>query len=108
MKKSRLASFKRQLRSLDMFAIPITLTFKGKDRFRSMWGGLVTTLIVLFFLAVIAFRLYDLIMLNQTQLRRSTIVASGTTVVPPVSLSSSNTIAFMISDQYGNTSIDNP
>jgi hypothetical protein len=61
-KKSTLRGF---VKGLDIFAKPIQLTYKGREKFKSFFGGFLSMIIFLFLLSVFLYKLRDMILRNQ-------------------------------------------
>lgn len=58
--------------------------------------------VVLFFISVFAYKLADMFMRNQTQIKKNTLVNVSNTYTPPENLSAKNiSIAFLVSDYFG-------
>ena len=100
---------KKWIRKLDMYGRPVTMTYKGKDKFRSILGGFTSMLILACILSFFLYKLRDLILRDQTSIKKNTLVSISNTYSPPSSLSEKNiTIAFMLSDYFGDASLDDP
>ena len=54
------------LKTFDIYAKPITMTYKGKEKFRSKFGGLVSLILLLFIISIFAYKFRDMINRNQT------------------------------------------
>lgn len=53
--------FKSTVRNLDLFAVPVSLTYKGKTKFNTLCGGFFSLLIILVFVAYAGLDMYTLI-----------------------------------------------
>lgn len=97
-KSKRISNF---LKNIDIYAKPIQLTYMGKDKFSSSCGGLLSLSVMVFILSAFGYSLKDLILRNQTQIQKNTIVAQSNSYSPPEVISEKNiTFAFMLSDFY--------
>jgi hypothetical protein len=64
---------------------------------------------MVFILSALSYSLRDLILRNQTQIQKNTIVAQSNSYSPPEIISDKNiTFAFMLSDFYATKSYDDP
>jgi hypothetical protein len=73
----------------------------GRDKFSSSCGGLLSLSVMVFILSAFGYSLKDLILRNQTQIQKNTIVAQSNSYSPPEVISDKNiTFAFMLSDFY--------
>jgi len=45
----------------DIYAKPITMTYRGKEKFRSVFGGLISLIILLFIASIFGYKLRDMI-----------------------------------------------
>lgn len=52
------------VKNLDIYAKPITLTYRGKEKFRSKFGGFISLAILVFIVLIFAYRLR--VMINRT------------------------------------------
>ena len=52
----------KKVRDLDMFAVPVSLTYQGKTKFGTLCGGFFSLFIILTFLAYAVITLQDLIL----------------------------------------------
>lgn len=110
-RKSSLPSGKisRWLRNFDVYGKPVTMTYRGKDKFQTTCGGVISLIVLLFILSVFSYKLRDLVLRNHTQVKKNTLVSISNSYTPPENLSAKNiTIAFMLSDFYGSGSFDDP
>ena len=55
---------KNFLRSSDIYAKPVLLTYKGHEQFKSTFGGAVSLTVVLFILSVFGYKLGNMFMRN--------------------------------------------
>lgn len=51
----------RWLRNLDVYGKPVTMTYRGKDKFKTTFGGVVSLILLLFIVSVFLYKLRDLI-----------------------------------------------
>ena len=106
MTKSKLLAW---LESLDLYGRPVTLSFRGKDKFRTLFGGIVSFLLLSLILSVFIYKLMDMLQRSQTQIKKNTLVSISNSYTQPEVISEKNiTIAFMLSDFYGDGSFDDP
>ena len=72
-----------KVRSLDLFAVPVSLTYKGKTRFSTLCGGFFSLIIILGFLAYSVMTLHELIVhpVLKSNAERVYFSASGNTDV---------------------------
>jgi inner membrane protein involved in colicin E2 resistance len=74
-----------------------------------LFGGLVSLVLLILILVVFFFKINDVINFNQTQIKKNTLVAISNSLTPPQNLSAKNiTMAFMLSDFYGENVLDDP
>ena len=45
----------------DIYAKPITMTYRGKEKFRSVFGGLISMIILIFIASIFGYKLRDMI-----------------------------------------------
>lgn len=97
------------IKNLDIYARPVNMTYRGKDKFYSFFGGLVSALVLLLILAVFLYKLNDVFHFNQTTIKKNTLVTMSNTLTPQENLSAKNiTIAFMLSDFFADNEMDDP
>eukprot|EP00347_Sterkiella_histriomuscorum_P017061 403350812 len=100
---------KQLLREVDIYAKPVQLTYKGSEKFKSTFGGVVSLGVVMFFMSVFIYKLNDLFLRNQTQIKKNTLVSISNQYSPPEVISNKNiTFAFMVSDFFGEGDYDDP
>ena len=97
------------MKNIDIYAKPIQLTYQGKEKFSSSCGGALSLTVMVFIMSAFAYSLRDLVLRNQTQIQKNTIVAQSNSYSPPEVISEKNiTFAFMLSDFYATKQYDNP
>eukprot|EP00347_Sterkiella_histriomuscorum_P020002 403339471 len=107
--KKKKKGCRKFIKNLDIFAKPIQLTFRGKDKFQSFMGGFLSLLVFLFIFSIFIYKLRDMILRNQAQIKKNTLVSISNSWTPPEDISSKNiSFAFKLSDFYGNNIQDNP
>lgn len=90
---------KGMLKSIDIYAKPIQLTYQGREKFRSICGGMLSMMVILFIGSLFAYNLRDLINRSKTQIKKNTIVQQTNSFSPPENLSAKNiTVAFKLAD----------
>ena len=62
------------LKALDIYAKPITMTYKGKEKFRSKFGGFLSMLILIFIMLVFAYKLREMILRTKSQVKKNTLI----------------------------------
>ncbi|TNV86976.1 hypothetical protein FGO68_gene3969 [Halteria grandinella] len=106
---SKIRRFKSLVKDLDIYARPVNMTFRGRDKFYSLFGGIVSIILLILITVVFFFKLNDVINFNRTQIKKNTLVSISNSYTPPQSLSEKNiTIAFMLSDFWGENVLDDP
>jgi len=50
----------------DIYAKPITMTYRGREKFRSVFGGMISLLIVAFIFCIFGYKVRDMINRSQT------------------------------------------
>ena len=50
----------------DIYAKPITMTYRGREKFRSVFGGMISLLIVVFIFCIFGYKMRDMINRSQT------------------------------------------
>ncbi|CDW75112.1 UNKNOWN [Stylonychia lemnae] len=108
-KYNKSSSCKQVIRNIDIYAKPVQLTYKGSEKFKSTFGGLVSLGVICFFLSVFIYKMNDMFLKTQTQIKKNTLVSISNQYTPPEVISDKNiTFAFMLSDFYGSGAYDNP
>lgn len=49
------------LENLDLYGRPVTLSFRGKDKFRTLFGGIVSVLLLCALMSVFLYKLNNMI-----------------------------------------------
>lgn len=81
----------------------------GRDKFSSTCGGFLSLTVIVFILSAFSYSARDLVLRNQTQIQKNTIVSISNSYSPPEDLSMKNiTFAFMLSDFYATKSYEDP
>jgi hypothetical protein len=94
---------------MDFYGKPVTMTYRGKETFKTTFGGIVSLCLFALLLSVFGYKLRDLIQRNQTSIKKNTLVSISNSYSPPEVLSEKNiTIAFMLSNFYGEGDFDEP
>ena len=75
------------LKTVDIFAKPIQLTYKGQDKFRTSFGGVLSVGVIILIVSLFAYNLRDLINRNRTEVKKNTLVTSTNSYSPPEGLS---------------------
>ena len=100
---------KKWVKEMDMYGKPVTMTYRGKETFKTTFGGIVSLILVVFLLSVFGFKLQDMFQHNNTEIKKNTLVSISNSYTPPENISNKNiTIAFQLSDFYGDGSLDDP
>lgn len=108
-KKNKLGGNWGYLKNFDIYAKPITMTYRGKEKFRSGFGGLVSICILVYIVVIFSFKLRDMVNRSQTQVKKNTLIKVSNEYSPPENLAARNiTIAFMLSNFYGEGALDEP
>lgn len=85
------------------------MTYRGKDKFYSFFGGLVSALVLILIVAIFFYKLVDVFHFNQTTIKKNTLVTMSNTLTPKENLSQKNiTIAFMMSDFWNEIELNDP
>ena len=50
----------------DIYAKPITMTYRGREKFRSVLGGMISLLIVIFIICIFGYKMRDMINRSRT------------------------------------------
>lgn len=99
----------RFIKSVDIYAKPIQLTYKGKEKFSTSCGGLMSLIVYIFVIGTFVYNLRDLIDRRQTLIKKNTLVSPANEYLEPENLSKKNiTVAFMASDFYASKSYHDP
>jgi len=85
--KNKKSAISRFLRKLDIYGKPIQLTFKGKESFKTTFGGTVSLILLLLLLSVAGYKLNDMIYKNLTVVKKNTLVSASNSYVPPEMIS---------------------
>jgi hypothetical protein len=93
----------------DIYAKPITMTYRGREKFRSVFGGMISLLIVASIISIFGYKMREMINRSQTQVKKNTLIKASNAYSPPENLASKNiTIAFQLSNFYGEGAKDEP
>jgi hypothetical protein len=94
--------------TIDIYAKPISLTYKGRERYSTSCGGLISLFVIVFILSLFGYYSSDLISRSNTQIRKSTIVQQSNSYQAPENISGKNlTMAFKVSDFFSqSTKVD--
>ena len=94
-------SLKKLLKGIDIFAKPIQLTYRGKEKFRSTFGGVLSLVLLLFLVSIFVLDFRDMILRNKTQNKKNTLVNISNSYTPPEVISDQNiSFAFKLSNYY--------
>jgi hypothetical protein len=100
---------KTVLKSIDIYAKPIQLTYQGKEKFRTSCGGFLSLCVILFIVSLFAYNTRDLINRSKTSIKKNSIVSQTNSYSPPENLSARNiTVAFKLSDFWASQTINDP
>ena len=61
-------------KKIDIYAKPIQLTYKGKEKYRSTLGGAFSLIILMFLASIFLYKLQLMIFRKNTQIKNNTIV----------------------------------
>lgn len=87
------------MKSVDIYAKPITMTYQGNQKFKSTFGGIISMLLISLIVAMFGYKMSLMINRGQTQVKKNTLVTASNSYSPPENLMDQNvTIAFMLSD----------
>ena len=64
----------RFLKNLDIYAKPITMTYKGNEKFRSKLGGLISLIILLVIVFIFSYKMRDMVNRSRSQVKKNTLV----------------------------------
>lgn len=64
--KKKKASKLGFLKTIDIFAKPVQLTFKGKEKFSSKFGGFLSIAVIVLIISLFAYNIKDLVNRRQT------------------------------------------
>jgi len=97
------------LKNLDIYAKPITMTYRGKEKFRSRFGGIISLIILMVITFIFAYKMKEMVNRTKSQVKKNTLIKASNSYSPPENLVSKNiTIAFMLSNFYGEGALDEP
>ena len=97
------------LKNLDIYAKPITMTYRGKDKFRSIFGGIISAIILMVIIFIFSYKMKEMVDRTKSQVKKNTLIKASNSYSPPEDLMSKNiTIAFMLSNYYGEGALDEP
>jgi hypothetical protein len=54
------------LKNLDIYAKPISMTYKGNEKFRSKFGGLISLMILLVIIFIFSYKMSEMIRRSKT------------------------------------------
>jgi hypothetical protein len=93
----------------DFYAKPISLTYKGQEKFKTQLGGSLSIIVIFFLVSVFGYYLKDLVLRNRTSVAINTLVSISNTYTPPEVISAKNiTFAIKVSNYYGDSDLSNP
>lgn len=93
--RSKANTIRQFVEDLDFYAMPVTMSIRGKDKFRTLLGGVISLILILFIISVFGYKLNDMINRNLTQIKKNTLVSVSNSYLPPLDLSAKNiTVAF--------------
>lgn len=102
-------SCRRFIKGFDIFAKPIQLTYKGKEKFKSFFGGFLSMLVFLFIFSIFLYKMRDMVLRNQAQIKKNTLVSISNSYTPPEVISDKNiSFAFKLSNFFGEDIPENP
>lgn len=85
------------IKQCDLYAKPINITYKGKDKFRTALGGSISILVTLFLVSMLIYKLNVMINREGTSVRKDTLVSVSNSYSPPQNVGAKgNTFAFML------------
>ena len=97
------------LKVLDIYAKPIQMTHKGKEKFSTTFGGCLSLLILMLILSLFMYKCKDMVLRNLSQIKKNTLVSISNSYSPPQNLSAKNiTFAFRLQDFWGSQSLYDP
>ena len=64
--KEKKKSYWRFLKNLDIYAKPISMTYKGNEKFRSKFGGLISSMILLVIIFIFSYKMSEMIRRSKT------------------------------------------
>lgn len=82
---------KAAVKSLDIYGKPIQLTYKGRDAFRTVTGGLFSSLILITMSTYLVYCLFLLITYGKTNLQVNTVIGYTNAWAPPEIISNMKT-----------------
>lgn len=77
------SKLRRMIKGLDIFAKPIQMTYRGKEKFQSFFGGFLSMLIFLFLFSIVIYKTRDMVLRNQAQIKKNTLVSLSNSYTPP-------------------------
>jgi len=87
----------------------VQLTYKGSEKFRSSFGGLVSLSLVLFLVSAFAYKLNTMFKRSNSQIKKNTLYSISNAYVPPYNISAKNiSVAFAVSDFFDDASLYDP
>jgi hypothetical protein len=85
------------VKQFDLYAKPIYITYKGNDKFRTLFGGSISLMVSLFLISMLGYKLNVMANREDTSVKKDTLVSVSNTYSPPQDVSSTgNTFAFMM------------
>ena len=108
-KVAKKSLLKRFVQNLDIYAKPITMTYRGNQKFKTSLGGMISIVLLAAIVGIFVYKIVDMIQRSSTQVKKNTLITASNSYSPPLNLMDKNvTIAFMISDWNGNGAQDEP
>ena len=97
------------VKNFDIYAKPITMTYRGKEKFRSKFGGIISLIILMAIILIFSYKMREMINRSKSQVKKNTLIKASNSYSPPENLMDKNiTIAFMLSNFYGEGAMDDP
>lgn len=94
------------LKKLDLFAQPISITFKGESSFRTPIGGIMSILLGTLMIAFLSVKMNSLINREGSTVRKDTLISVSNQDSPAYKIGEGgNSFTFALSDTGGNTKV---
>ena len=85
------------------------MTYNGSQKFKSTFGGMISTIIVLLLIMLFGYKLNEMVQRSGTQVKKNALVNASNSLTPPINLIDQNvSVAFMLSNFNGEGAWDEP
>lgn len=85
------------------------MTYKGKEKFRSKLGGLISLILLASIILLFAYKMRVMINRLDSQVKKNTLIKQSNSYSPPENLAEkNNSVAFMLADYFAEKDMYDP